>query len=114
MQLHYAIAQVDILWNSGLKPSSSYQIKSTHHSTSHPGGSLTIEYGGEEGVDYQESPEGQIPNPPYVRTVTTDAAGKFALDFYYKDHRLDLNALEIEDLTPGAGEEGDNFFDAYL
>ena len=87
---------------NGLKPSTAYEMKTYHHSSSHPGGGsgFTLQYDGNRINNLKQHANGNSPNPPLTHTevVTSNGAGK--VSFVMKrvsggGAHMDLNGLEL-------------------
>ena len=100
----------------GLKPSTSYRIKTTHHSTAYDGGRLSLEYQGLESiapVTLQESKNGEKPNPPLTHEQILKSGKDGLITLQFKNlgssatNHANLNALEIEEIPDKTGSGGD-------
>ena len=87
---------------SGLKPSTTYEMKTYHHSTSYPRGGVdfTLQYDGNPINKLKQSANGNNPSPPLIHTevVRSDSEGK--ISFVMKGvsgggAHMDLNGMEL-------------------
>ena len=91
---------------TGVKPLTSYKIKTYHHDTWDRGGRFTLQYNKNKIVTLKESTSGQNPDPPLIHTeiITSSHDGKIVLDMkclvpHGGAFLCDLNGMEI--LQPG-------------
>jgi len=93
---------------SGLKPSTRYEIKTYHHSTSYPRGGISfyLKYDGNVWIKLKQSANGQNPDPPLmhseivlsstdgiVRLVMNSEKGTGGIQI---NAHMDLNGMEIK------------------